>query len=151
MNRIVLGCCVLLLFSTLAVGQQLTLTARVALVSDPKAKSSTDARNIVLWLTPGADPVKPKPAEQLRLVQKNKSFEPHLLVIPVGSVVAFPNRDPFFHNVFSLFEGKRFDLGLYEAGSTRDVHFDKRSLQRRAAASMALMAPTPTASTSPRT
>jgi plastocyanin len=125
MNRIILGCCVLLLFSTLATGQQLTLTARVALVSDPKAKSSTDARNIVLWLTPGADPVKPKPAEHLRLVQKNKSFEPHLLVIPVGSVVAFPNRDPFFHNVFSLFEGKRFDLGLYEAGSTRDVHFDK--------------------------
>jgi hypothetical protein len=43
----------------------------------------------------------------------------------VGSVVEFPNRDPFFHNVFSLFEGKRFDLGLYEAGSTRDVVFDK--------------------------
>ncbi len=125
MNRIILGYCVLLLFSTMAVGQQLTLTARVALVSDPKAKSSTDARNIVLWLTPDADLVKPKPAEHLRLVQKNKSFEPHLLVIPVGSVVAFPNRDPFFHNVFSLFEGKRFDLGLYEAGSTRDVHFDK--------------------------
>jgi hypothetical protein len=40
-------------------------------------------------------------------------------------VVEFPNHDPFFHNVFSLFEGKRFDLGLYEAGSTRDVHFDK--------------------------
>ena len=48
-----------------------------------------------------------------------------MLVVPVGSVVAFPNRDPFFHNVFSLFEGKRFDLGLYEAGSTRDVLFDK--------------------------
>ncbi len=58
-------------------------------------------------------------------MQKNKSFDPHLLVVPVGSVVAFPNHDPFFHNVFSLFEGKRFDLGLYEAGSTRDVHFDK--------------------------
>ena len=29
-----------------------------------------------------------------------------------GFGVAFPNRDPFFHNVFSLFEGKRFDLGL---------------------------------------
>lgn len=60
-----------------------------------------------------------------RLTQHNKSFVPHLLVVPVGSVVEFPNRDPFFHNVFSLFEGKRFDLGLYEAGSTRDVHFDK--------------------------
>ena len=40
-------------------------------------------------------------------------------------LVEFPNRDPFFHNVFSLFEGKRFDLGLYEAGSTRNVIFDK--------------------------
>ena len=50
------------------------------------------------------------------------------MVVPVGSVVAFPNHDPFFHNVFSLFEGKRFDLGLYEAGTTRDVHFDKRGI-----------------------
>jgi len=39
--------------------------------------------------------------------------------------VEFPNHDPFFHNVFSLFEGKRFDLGLYEAGSARLVQFDK--------------------------
>jgi hypothetical protein len=61
-------------------------------------------------------------------VQRNKSFDPHLLVVPVGAVVAFPNHDPFFHNVFSLFEGKRFDLGLYEAGSTRDVHFDKAGI-----------------------
>jgi hypothetical protein len=44
-------------------------------------------------------------------------------VIPVGSVVQFPNADPFFHNVFSLFEGKRFDLGLYEAGSSKAVTF----------------------------
>jgi hypothetical protein len=58
-------------------------------------------------------------------VQKGKMFQPHVLVVPVGSVVEFPNRDPFFHNVFSLFEGKRFDLGLYEAGTTREVHFTK--------------------------
>jgi len=63
--------------------------------------------------------------QPLRLTQHNKSFEPHVLVVPVGSVVQFPNRDPFFHNVFSLFEGKRFDLGLYEAGSTRNVSFDR--------------------------
>jgi plastocyanin len=125
MNCMIPGCCVLLLLTILAAGQQLTLSARVTMASESKAKSSMDARNIVLWLTPDADSVKPKPVQHLRLVQKNKSFEPHLLVIPVGSVVAFPNHDPFFHNVFSLFEGKRFDLGLYEAGSTRDVHFDK--------------------------
>jgi plastocyanin len=83
----------------------------------------------VLWLTPAPASVSAKtkllPQTRVRLVQKNKSFEPHVLVVPVGSVVAFPNRDPFFHNVFSLFEGKRFDLGLYEAGTGKDVHFDK--------------------------
>lgn len=85
----------------------------------------------VVWLTPiaSADPPTPPnsvlgPAS-LRLVQKNKSFDPHVLVVPAGSSVEFPNRDPFFHNVFSLFEGKRFDLGLYEAGTTRVVRFDR--------------------------
>jgi len=39
--------------------------------------------------------------------------------------VEFPNHDPFFHNVFSLFEGTKFDLGLYESGTTRFVQFDK--------------------------
>jgi len=98
----------------------------------------------VVWLTPIAGPDGEPPAvtlssplsaaanssaspspTNLRLVQKNKSFEPHLLVVPAGSLVEFPNRDPFFHNVFSLFEGKRFDLGLYEAGSSRMVRFDR--------------------------
>jgi plastocyanin len=60
-----------------------------------------------------------------KLVQKDKSFQPALLVIPAGGKVEFPNRDPFFHNVFSLFDGKRFDLGLYESGTTRFVQFDK--------------------------
>ena len=55
-------------------------------------------------------------------------FTPHLLVIPVGSVVLFPNADPFFHNVFSLFDGKRFDLGLYEAGSTKAVTFSREGV-----------------------
>src|SRR5437868_535318 len=62
------------------------------------------------------------------LTQKNKTFSPHLLVIPPGSVVEFPNRDPFFHNVFSLFEGKRFDLGLYESVTSLSVKFDRSAL-----------------------
>jgi len=76
--------------------------------------------------TPGPQASPPaSPAQNLRLVQKNKSFEPHILVVPAGSLVEFPNHDPFFHNVFSLFEGKRFDLGLYEAGTSRMVRFDR--------------------------
>jgi plastocyanin len=89
----------------------------------------------VVWLTPiapteagasVATPADSNPQSQaLQLVQRNKSFDPHILVVPAGSLVEFPNRDPFFHNVFSLFEGKRFDLGLYEAGTSRMVRFDR--------------------------
>ena len=107
---------------------EVTLTGRVELWNGDKTAKSREAGNVVVWLQPASGADRPEayhPAQKPRLVQRNKSFEPHLLVVPVGAVVAFPNRDPFFHNVFSLFEGKRFDLGLYEAGSTRDVHFDK--------------------------
>jgi len=108
--------------------QENTITARVALVSQRKVKNR-DASNVVIWLTPSDGAAVPPPVAQAfplpRLVQRNKSFEPHVLVVRVGSLVEFPNRDPFFHNVFSLYEGKRFDLGLYEAGTTRNVLFDK--------------------------
>jgi plastocyanin len=92
----------------------------------------------VVWLTPivssgdesrrempTAPPGEPAETPLPQLVQKNKTFLPHILVVPAGSPVEFPNRDPFFHNVFSLFEGKRFDLGLYEAGTTRSVRFER--------------------------
>ena len=87
-----------------------------------------DASDAVVWLTPvGAvlDIPKQEPSQIPKLIQKDKAFHPSLIVIPVGGKVEFPNHDPFFHNVFSLFEGKRFDLGLYESGTTRFVQFDK--------------------------
>jgi len=84
----------------------------------------------VLWLTPlsaaSANPA--PPPGHFTLVQKNRMFTPHLLVVPVGSTVSFPNADPFFHNVFSLFNGKRFDLGLYEAGKSKDVVFSREGV-----------------------
>src|SRR5882762_4966523 len=109
-----------------------TVTAQADLLTESRAQSQKNKRNIVLWLTPLDDmpglrsaasspPASPRP----RLMQKDKRFDPHMLVIPVGTAVEFPNHDPFFHNVFSLFEGKRFDLGLYEAGTSRIVHFDR--------------------------
>jgi plastocyanin len=116
----------------LAWAQDVTLTARIELLEGGKSAKAPQAENVVVWLVPEGVGTRPAlhqnrvpPAQVPRFVQFNKTFEPHVLVVPVGAVVAFPNRDPFFHNVFSLFEGKRFDLGLYEAGTTRDVHFDK--------------------------
>lgn len=88
--------------------------------------------DVVVWLTPvDAGAIKTpdnKPVSKYRLVQKDKMFSPHLLIVPTGANVEFPNLDPFFHNVFSLFNGKRFDLGLYEAHSSRSVRFDREGV-----------------------
>lgn len=102
-----------------------TVTAQVVVVG--KTDNKPQKGDAVVWLLP----VQPEPysfgdtGKPARLVQKNKTFKPHLLVVRTGSVVEFPNEDLVFHNAFSLFEGKRFDLGLYEAGSTRSVRFDR--------------------------
>lgn len=99
----------------------------------PQSKGETrngDRPPAVIWLTPLDSSHTPAPDRNRKytLLQKNKEFSPHVLVVPVGSVVEFPNADPFFHNVFSLFDGRRFDLGLYEAGSTRGVTFGKEGI-----------------------
>lgn len=110
------------------------VSGRIDLVQEELPKATTDASNIVVWLTPvlasnrSDEPRSSRAGDRFRLAQKNKSFDPHVLVVTVGSEVEFPNADPFFHNVFSLFEGKRFDLGLYEAGSTRTMTFDRAGI-----------------------
>ena len=59
------------------------------------------------------------------LAQSDTAFVPAALVVQVGTTVAFPNGDPFFHNVFSYSSVARFDLGRYPRGETRQVTFDK--------------------------
>lgn len=119
--------CVLLLAAACAQAQDAQpIHAHVALSKNGHREKNSS--QVVVWLTPIGVPVqvpKQDPGVIPQLIQKNKSFHPSLLVIPVGGKVEFPNRDPFFHNVFSMFEGKRFDLGLYEGGTTRFVQFDK--------------------------
>lgn len=84
----------------------------------------------VLWLEPlpGTAATPFHPNGHYTLLQKNRTFLPHLQVIPVGAAVQFPNADPFFHNVFSLYEGKRFDLGLYEAGTSKSMTFTREGV-----------------------
>jgi plastocyanin len=121
-----LFCCGL---STQLFAQQAVVSGKLELVR----KDSTAAQQFssgVVWLIRIGDPVEPSASSVPRqqLLQRNKAFHPHLVVVPVGGQVAFPNKDPFFHNVFSLFDGKRFDLGLYEAGSSRAVTFDREGV-----------------------
>jgi plastocyanin len=123
-GRAIRTLCLLLTAVVCAFAQETALKARVELTRGGHALQ--DASKAVVWLTPLGATAGPLPQTKIpQLVQKNKSFQPSLLVIPAGGKVEFPNHDPFFHNVFSMFEGKRFDLGLYESGSTRFVQFDK--------------------------
>jgi len=114
--------------------QDASVKGRVEITNPAASKQAAAARvlsaaEVVVWLSPldsdSGAPSSNSAAAPLHLIQRNKSFEPHVLAVRVGSVVQFPNKDPFFHNVFSLFDGKRFDLGLYEAGSSNSVRFDR--------------------------
>ncbi len=88
-----------------------------------------DYSGAVVWLKPAGPAdhaaMHSSARPQFEIRQLHKKFEPHILAVPAGSVVSFPNLDPFFHNVFSLYDGNRFDLGLYEAGGSHSVRFDR--------------------------
>jgi plastocyanin len=87
-----------------------------------------DVGQAVVWLaTPAPVPVQLVRAE---MGTANKEFSPHVLVVPVGSTVSFPNHDPFNHNVFSLSEENPFDLGLYSRGEGRTVRFGRPGIVR---------------------
>ena len=62
-----------------------------------------DASGVVVWLeaAPGEKPLPQAAPIRAQMVQKNKTFVPHVLAVPVGSVIDFPNIDPIFHNAFS--------------------------------------------------
>jgi plastocyanin len=77
---------------------------------------------VMLRRTDGPTP-KPRAARVKAMVQKNKSFLPHVLPVPLGSTVEFRNEDEIFHNVFSLTKPSAFDLGLYKNGVTREQIF----------------------------
>jgi plastocyanin len=87
------------------------------------SKSEAGNADAVVWLssTTGKDVAAPGPTA--RLLQKDKRFAPHMLAVTAGTAIEFPNQDPFFHDVFSIYHGKPFDLGLYESGAVRKVRF----------------------------
>jgi plastocyanin len=104
------------------------VSGNIRLVQAKSRKPGKDASGVVVWLDPldGLQPVRLGTSRKTyRMVQHHKQFHPHLLVVPLDSVVVFPNLDPWLHNVFSLYSGTRFDLGLYEAGADKKVRFDR--------------------------
>ena len=85
--------------------------------------STAPAQDAVVWLpgaariAPAASPAKPSMASD------QKRFVPHVVAVPTGTTVDFPNLDKIFHNAFSVSPGNQFDLGLYRKGASRSATF----------------------------
>jgi plastocyanin len=127
----------LISFSLLAVESATLLCASVSGTVEltghrnASAHKRKDYSGVVVWLEPlGARAPLPLPSHHTEMIQKNKKFSPHILVIPVGTQVDFPNFDPIFHNAFSSYSGQPFDVGLYPPGTSRSVLFKREGVVR---------------------
>lgn len=124
----------MLLPALCAPGQPATVSGRVELVSskDPNVRKHQDYSGVVVWLEPvsAAAPAMSTKTRHAEMLQKNKTFLPHVLAITVGTVVDFPNLDPIFHNAFSNYNGQIFDLALYPPGTTKSIAFRREGVVR---------------------
>ncbi|HEX2687470.1 MAG TPA: hypothetical protein VHN14_12675, partial [Kofleriaceae bacterium] len=65
----------------------------------------------------------PAGEEVTTIAQKGRKFVPDLVAITAHERVAFPNHDPFLHNVFSQSGTRKFDLGSFKRGETKERLF----------------------------
>ena len=98
---------------------------------DSAVRRHKDFSGVVIWLEPpnGAAPPGGGP-RRVVMKQQNKHFLPHVLAVPVGASVDFPNFDPIFHSAFSNYSGQTFDVGLYRPGSSKAVVFTRPGIVR---------------------
>ncbi|MFE8073294.1 methylamine utilization protein [Marinobacteraceae bacterium S3BR75-40.1] len=94
-------------------------------VLDANGQPLQNAVVTVSW--PGADPAPPLPEPAL-MIQRDRTFIPHVLAIPRGSEVDFPNRDTTRHHVYSFSKAKTFDIKLYADRPEQPIHFDRTGI-----------------------
>ncbi len=113
-----------------------TLTGRVQLRDsrEQAVRAKSDYSGVVVWLEAGPKAAGSSealtPHEHARMIQKDKTFTPHVLAVTVGATVDFPNLDPIFHNAFSVYDGQLFDIGLYPPGGSRSIRFTRPGFVR---------------------
>lgn len=89
------------------VAVQRSLRGRVTLQGGDAEVSQT-----VVYFEPEGGAAPPAPGV-FDVETRDKTFDPTVIVVPRGSEVRFPNRDPILHNVFSVSGDNAFDLGVY--------------------------------------
>jgi plastocyanin len=119
-------------FMLLGPAMAATFTGRVELADsrDPGVRKRKDFSGVVVWLDPLKGDAPAAPHRTAQMLQKGKKFVPHILAIPAGTTVEFPNFDPIFHNAFSNFSGQPFDTGLYAPGTSQRVLFKREGIVR---------------------
>lgn len=123
-KRLILGSLSLIAVSVVIAGVGLAQPARRPGTVTGEARVSGSDQPIVVYVeVEGAG--RPPPLEDQSILQRDRRFDPNVLAITRGTTVSFPNDDQIFHNVFSLSRTKRFDLGLYRSGETREVNFNR--------------------------
>ena len=95
-------------------------------VSRPPHRASEIA-NVVVFVR-DAPRTAPLQATRAQMRQQDEGFVPRLVAVTRGSMVEFPNADPYFHNVFSLSRGATFDLGRFPRGESRSRTFSQPGL-----------------------
>jgi plastocyanin len=89
-----------------------------------KTPDAAEIANVVLFVKDA--PSEPDlPATRSTIAQRDEAFVPKVTAITRGSVIEFPNFDPYFHNVFSLSRGASFDLGRFRRGEKRERPFPR--------------------------
>src|SRR6266550_2364692 len=125
--RLLVGIVAVLALATVSAASRV---AGKIVILEKNNKPSSDLSDAVLYLESPAAVATEANLATVEIAITDKKYAPHVVVIPVGSTVRFPNHDPFNHNVFSVSEPNSFDLGLYGRGETKSHTFDHPGLVR---------------------
>jgi plastocyanin len=122
---------VALLLAPRALAAQAVVSGLIAVI-ERQGADRTDLRTAVVYLEPRERGVpvaggRPTPRDA-SIAMTGREFVPHVRVVLAGGTVAFPNQDPFSHNVFSNAEAGPFDLGLYRRGASRTANFPRAGI-----------------------
>jgi plastocyanin len=101
-------------------GVAVTGSVEITNSHEAAVRKNKDYSGVVLWLEhlDRSTPLPVAAPKHVQMLQKDRHFQPHVIAVPVGSTVEFPNRDPIYHNAFSNFAGQPFDTGLYKPGTS---------------------------------
>jgi plastocyanin len=105
----------------------LASTAALAATVDARVRDAGGAAlaDAVVYAMPASGPVEARPGRTSEIEQVDREFVPYVSVVQTGTSVAFPNRDPIMHHVYSFSPAKPFEIKLYSGRSPREITFDR--------------------------